>query len=221
MRKSKLASVALIIYVVSFFTFFTLEGQRSGLNNPDADNPRESMGFLASHTDIFTYTGLASLSMSVSLAIAFIGLEESIYVGKKTTIVKLGLLFGLFAALFFFGQGILRIQAPGPLLHMSGLNPDWGNSGYVAVQIIGTQGVGSAAGFALSFAAILLSIDNFQKRRFSRLMSVVGIFGIFTFLVAFFGPILQDSEIIYPIYIFSLLLTQIWYLGLGIWAYRN
>ncbi len=221
MSKSKLVGAALLIYVVSFFTFFALEGQRSSLNNPDADNPRESMKFLASHTDIFTYTGFASLSMSVSLAIAFIGLEERFYIGKKTTLVKLGLLFGLFAALFFFGQGVLRIQAPGTLLHMGSLNPDWGISGYLAVQMAGTQGLGSSGGFALSLAAILLSIDNLQNIKFSRLLSVVGLAGIFTFLAAFFGPYLQEVDFFYLLYVLSLAATQVWVLGLGIWAYRN
>jgi hypothetical protein len=62
--------------------------------------------------------------MGLSLTITVLSIYESF--GKKASalIYRLGTLFALFAAAYFFANGVLRIQAPGTLLHMGNLNPE-------------------------------------------------------------------------------------------------
>lgn len=116
----------------------------------DADNPAVMISFLRQHSDVFTLTGLVSVLMGLSLVVAVISIWEIAPKGSGTMVLRVGTVFGPFSAVYFFGQGVLRVQSPGTLLHMAGLDPDWGIAGYLAVQMAGTQGLGSAGGFALS-----------------------------------------------------------------------
>ena len=52
--------------------------------------------------------------------------------------------FGLFASGFFFMYGVLRLGVE-PLLYIDGLDHDWGEAAYVALQMIGMHGFAQAA----------------------------------------------------------------------------
>lgn len=124
--------------------------------------------------------------------------------------------FAVFPATYFSVNGMLRIQAPGTLLHMGNLNSDWGEAGYLAVQMAGTQGVASAGGFAVSVWVLSLSIFNFGARIFRRGLSWLGLITIAQLFGGFFGPLLPTFDFVYFVYILGILATFVWCLLLGL-----
>jgi hypothetical protein len=101
---------------------------------------------------------------------------------------------------------------------MDNLNHDWGLAGYVALQIVSTQGLASAGGFALGIWEISISIVNFRSKVFWVGFSWLGLIAPSGMLFsAFFGPILPNAEFIYPLYILSIFSVMlIWCLLVGI-----
>jgi hypothetical protein len=88
----------------------------------------------------------------------------------------------------------------------------------VALQIVGTQGLASAGGFALAIWGVSIGIANFRSRIFWSGFSWLGILAAAGMLSsAFFGPLIPDSGLIYPVYVISLLFVLIvWCLLVGI-----
>lgn len=209
---------ALVVFSLSSVALVVLEGQRSGLGFEDADHPGVMIRFLQQQLDIFTYTGIVNVVMAISLAVAALALWEIFSKEQFLFLLKLGTLAAFAASAFFFVNGVLRIQAPGTLLHMADLDVEWGRAGYVALQIVGTQGLASAGGFALALWEIALGIANLRSKVFWAGFSWLGIVaGTGMLFSAFFGPLLPDVDLIYPVYIVSILsVLLIWCLFVGI-----
>lgn len=213
---SKIAGIALIIFVVCFFAGFALEGNRETLGFQDADNPGVMMSYLKSRSDLFIFSGLLNVLMGFSLSITTLYLYESIQKKENLMLFRFGSLFALFASMYFFANGILRVQAPGTLLHMGNINSDWGEAGYLAVQMAGTQGLASAGGFAISLWVLSTSLFNFRTKIFWNGLSWLGMATVGMLLGAFIGPFLPNTDIVYPIYILGIFMTYIWCLLFGI-----
>ena len=215
---AKIGGGALVVFCLAAVALVVLDGQRSGLGFEDADHPALMIRFLQQRLDIFTYTGMINVLMGISLAIAALALWEIISKGQSLLLLKLGTLAGFAASAFFFVNGVLRIQAPGTLLHMAGLNGDWGIAGYLALQIVGTQGLASSGGFAVAIWVICIGIVNFKSRVFWVGFSWLGVLaGAGMLFSAFFGPLLPNSEFVYPVYVVSILSVLIvWCLLVGI-----
>ena len=141
---TKIAGLALILFVICFFVNFALESVRENLGYPDADNPGVMMSYLNNRIDLFTLSGILNVLMSIFLSITVFLIHETLGKNESAVIIRFGSLFALFAAIYFFANGVLRVQAPGTLLHMGNLNTEWGEGGYLAVQMAGTQGLSSA-----------------------------------------------------------------------------
>ncbi len=214
---SKIGGGALVVFSLSSVALIVLESQRSGLGFNDADNPAVMIRFLRERLDIFTFSGIVSVVMGVSLSLAALALWE-ILSRKRSLVLQSGTLAAFAASAFFFVNGVLRIQAPGTLLHMAGMDGDWGIAGYVALQIVGTQGLASAGGFAFGLWVICVGIANFGSRVFWAGLSWLGALAAAGMLFsAFFGPLLPDLDLIYPVYVVSLLLVLVvWPLLVGI-----
>lgn len=215
---SKIGGSAMVLFSLGFMALIALENQRTLLGFEDADNPAMMMRFLQQRLDIFTYSGIINVLLGVLLALAALAIWEIYSEKSSSLLLKFGTLIGFLASAYFFNNGILRIQAPGTLLHMDNLNHAWGLAGYVALQIIGTQGLASAGGFALAIWEISISIVNFRSKAFWIGFSWLGLIAPAGMLFsAFLGPLLPDAEFIYPLYILSIFSVMIiWCLLVGI-----
>jgi hypothetical protein len=213
---ARIGGVSLILFVLCFFASFALEGVRESLGFPDADNPEVMMRFLNERIDIFTYSGILYVSMGVLLTFAALSVWETVGLEVRPLIFKFGTLFAVFAAAYFFVNGILRIQSPGTLLHMDNLNHDWGLAGYLAVQMVGTQGFGSAGGFAVGIWVFSLSMFNFRAKFFWKGLSWLGLAAIVPLFIGFFAPVLPSTDMLYFVYILGLLTIFVWCLLFGI-----
>ena len=163
---TKIGGTALILFVFCFFVVFVLESFRESLGYQDADNPGVMMRYLNERIDLFTLSGIINVLMSILLTISVLSIYESFGKNESALTYRFGAIFALFAAAYFFANGVLRIQVPGTLLHMGKLKPEWGEAGILAVQMAGTQGLASAGGFAVSVWVLSTSIFNFRARVF-------------------------------------------------------
>jgi hypothetical protein len=215
---AKIGGGALVVFCLAAVALVVLDGQRSGLGFEDADNPRVMIWFLQQRLDLFTYTGIVNVVMGISLAVAALALWDALTKEHSSMLLRLGTLAAFAGSAFFFVNGVLRIQAPGTLLHMADMDSDWGISGYVALQIVGTQGLASAGGFSLAIWEVSIGIVNFSSRIFWVGFSWLGILaGAGMLFFAFVGPLLPDSGLIYPVYVVSILFVLIvWCLLVGI-----
>ena len=216
---AKIGGSTLVVFCLAVVALVVLEGQRSGLGFEDADNPRVMIWFLQQRVDLFTYTGFINVVMGISLAVAAFAVWDALTKEQSSMLLRLGTLAALVGSALFFVNGVLRIQAPGTLLHMAGMDSDWGISGYVALQIVGHPGAGvGQGGFALAIWEVSIGIVNFRSRIFWVGFSWLGILAAAGMLSsAFFGPLLPDSGLIYPIYVVSILFVMIiWCLLVGI-----
>jgi hypothetical protein len=213
MKPSKIAGIALIVFFIAFAVMLTLEAQR-----PEGDNPVLNMAFIQEHHNIFTFTGQAFMVMAVALAVGLVGLWDGVYAGEKSLMVKVGFLFGLFAVAFLLLNGVLRMTG-GTLMFMAEMDPDFAISGYLALQIVGTQGLVAGSGLSLDIFVFMLSLHNWQAGKFPRLLSVLGVAGLVSSALGFVGQLLPpELEFLFVVYMLSLLLVNVWLLALGIWA---
>lgn len=208
--------IALILFAMAYVSFFGLEMVRMNLGFEDADNAAVMLAFFRQHPDIYHFSGLALVLAGITLTVAVLAGAEIATPRTAAIAIKPVSAFGLFAAVLFFAGGVLRVQTPGTVLHMANQNPDWGVAAYLAVQMAGTQGFASAAGFALSTWAVGISLLRARFDVFPRWLSVLGVVPATLLLLGFFGPLVEGTEILYLVYIASIFGVMLWCLLFGL-----
>lgn len=141
-KTSRTAAIAITFFAILHLAGFLLASPIFGLE--DGDNPASSLEFIKQHSDLWFFSGLASVLAAIALAFAAHAIADTILRPFSSSLPKTVTTFGLFAAAFFFAHGVMRLQSPGTLLYIDSLNHDWGLSAYLAVQMAGVQGLGSA-----------------------------------------------------------------------------
>lgn len=124
MKTEKISGITLILFSLSFMTRMYLGNQKSSLGFTDSDNPSVMIRFLQEHLDIFTYTGIIGVVLGIFLTLTVLTFWEIFSKDSSSLYLKFGTLIGFFASAYFFSDGVLRIQAPGTLLHMDNYNHD-------------------------------------------------------------------------------------------------
>lgn len=218
--KNRTTGIALIVYSLLFVGLFVLEGTRESLGFIDADNPQVMMAFLAERIDIFTYTG--QLYILMGFAVAALAADKWAKSRESSSLmVGMGAFFLPIASGLFLTNGVLRIAAPGTLLHMASYNEEWGIAGYLAVQMAGTQGLALAGGMAMSAWAATFSLGCIQTKNYPKFLPWLGLLGFVHILAYMFGPLLPDSLPVYPLYIISMFGMPLWFLLLGLAELQN
>ncbi len=110
----------------------------------DTDDPALSLRFLRAHDLVYAQGGVALLLMAISLTVAVLAVSEALAQHADVLALRTTTAFGLFAAAFFFMHGVLRLGVE-PLLYIDGLDHDWGEAAYAAIQMIGLHGFAQAA----------------------------------------------------------------------------
>lgn len=209
-RRATVGGIALLLFAVAYFAWFGLGMVRMNLGFEDADNAAVMLAFFQQHPDIYTLSGLTFVLAGITLTVAVIAVAE--IAASRTTSIALRPIsaFGLFAAGLFFAAGVLRVQTPGTVLHMARQNPDWGAAAYLAVQMAGTQGFASAAGFALSLWAVGISLLSVRTAVFPAWLSVLGVVLATPLVLGLFGPLVEGLQSFYPVYIASIFGVMVW-----------
>ncbi len=221
MRDSQQAGgMALILFAVLYLVSFILFSPVTGLR--DGDDPASSLVFIGSHPNLFFLSGLASAIGAIALVGGVLSVEQAIFRPAPTLWARTTTVIGLFAAAFFFGHGIMRMQAPGTLQYIESLNPEWGQAAYLSVQMAGTQGLGSAGIFALSAWAIGLSILGWGQPAYPRLLAILGTLAALPWIMGILARFEFMPEGLYLLYIGSILLgIPVWCALVGLFIMRN
>ena len=214
-RSAKFGGVALIVFAAFYLASFVLASPLVGLE--DGDNPLVSLAFLRQDANLYFLSGLASVLAAFLLVISVLALYDLMLQSPGSLLGRTTSTFGLFTSAFLFGHGILKINAPGTLLYMESLDPAWGQAAYLAVQMVGTQGLAAAGIFGFSIWAVGLSVAGRRQGALPPGLAMSGIVPTLPWLMGLLGRagLLPDS--LWLLYIFSILLTiPIWSVVLGI-----
>lgn len=193
------------------------EARRTSLGFEDADDPRVMLDFFRAHADLYTTSGILLILVGIALAVAVLALWRVTSAAGPGLLSPFGAVFGLFSAAFFFAQGALRVQSPETVLHIASLDEPSGLAAYAAVQMAGTQGFGSAGGFALAVWAIAVAVATWRGRSLPRLVGVLAVLPAAFLLIALFGRFIEASEGLYLLYVASVALgLPLWCMGVGV-----
>ncbi len=211
----RIGGIALILFAGLYLAGFALASPLVGLQ--DGDNPASTLEFLRQHSNFYFFSGVASVLAAIALIIVVLSSADRLAQPASSLLLRVTSTLGLFAAAFFFGHGILRMNAPGTLLYMESLNHDWGLSAYLAVQMAGTQGLASAGIFAFGAWAIGLSLAGWRTRKFPLALSVLGLLPALPWLMGLLGRLGNLPDSLWLLYIGSIILAiPLWCVVLGV-----
>ena len=182
---AKIGGIAILLVAFLYLASFAFASPLVGLE--DGDNPAVSLEFIRQHSDFYFVSGMASILAAITLTVAVLSIADTVLQPSSSLLMRTSSTFGLFAAAFLFSHGVLRVQSPGTLLYIEGLNHEWGLSAYLAVQMAGTQGLASAGIFALSTWEIGLSLAGWHSRKLPRALSLLGILPALPWLMGLLG----------------------------------
>jgi hypothetical protein len=219
MSNARVAGLALVIFAIASIAWFALELAPQGAGFADTDNPAVSLNFLARYGMTYAYSALALFTMAAALVVGALGLSERLAPTSSALAARVATSIGLAAALFFFGHGVLR-NSVGPMLHIEGLDPVWGQSAYLAVQMAGLHGFAQGGIVAFSAWAVMVSILGVTSGSIPRWLAVLGILPAFRLLTSLLGPLevlnaLGDA--LWLASMASIVGSFIWPLALGVW----
>jgi hypothetical protein len=192
--------VAALALLVAFLVEFGAPAERG-----DPDNPSDSVAFLRAAYPFFAYSGAALMVGGATLIAGVLGVARIVRPGGLSLAYTSATVFGLLAGGFFAVGGMLRLSATGTGLYIADLDPRWGESAYIVVQMAGTQGL-IATGL-LGLAGWLLATAILGARRRLPGLLAIGlpaavIVGLLAFDVVV--PTADLADFVFPIYVFSL-----------------
>jgi hypothetical protein len=163
---TRTAAIALIVTGLAVAAARWLEiGTREGT---DADDAASSLRYLAESGDVYVAVGLLLIVAAGALvigALATRALLSDARAGLWLDAVTLAAVLGAGALAL---AGVIHASAPGPLGYISSLDPDWGEAGYTAVQVIGNQGIYAAGLLGLAFWQLGIAVIAFRRRTLPR-----------------------------------------------------
>jgi hypothetical protein len=220
--RSIVGALALIVFAIAGIAWFTLELAPPNMGFEDTDSPAVSLGFLRAHGQIYAQGGVALLLMAISLTIAVLAVWDALAPRVDALALRTTTALGLFAAAFFFMHGVLRLGVE-PLLYIDGLDRDWGEAAYLAIQMIGLHGFAQAAVMAACLWVVGVALMGMRARALPMALCIFALIPAFRLLGAL-GPLgmldglPEESWFLFMISIPGLLL---WCLLLGIVMIRR
>lgn len=130
----------------------------------DGDNPRDSLTFLAAETQTFAYTGVLFVVAAIALGVGVLGILRLVQPGGLSLAYLSASVFAVLSSGFIAVAGLLRLNATGTVLYIDNLDPSWGESAYLVVQLAGTQGFIATATIGLSAWLIATAILATRRR---------------------------------------------------------
>lgn len=219
MSNARVAGIALIVFAAASVAWFVLELSPPRLGFADTDDPAVSLDFLRQHGIVYAYAGLALFTMAAGLLVGSLALSDRLAETPQSLAARAIAGVGLAAALFFFGHGVLR-NSVGPMLHVESLDPSWGQSAYLAVQMAGLHGFAQGGIVAFSAWAVLVSVFGVRSGAIPGWIAALGLLPAFRLVTSLLGPLhVLDGldDILWIAFMASVVGSMIWPLALGLW----
>ncbi|UVJ40286.1 hypothetical protein [Arthrobacter sp. CJ23] len=223
---TRAAAFSTIVFALASIVWFVLEGTPQRLGFEDTDDPALMVAFIQQHPEVFIQAGTMLIVMAASLTVAVLAVAQLVgsllapssgAVGLRATST-----FGLFAAAFFLFGGGVRIGSSGPLLHMAGLRPEWGEGAYLAAQVV-SQAVLIGGILALCLWAVGLSLIGLRTKALPLPLCILGVLPAFRIVSSILGALglLPGDDILWVLGMASIVGTVLWCLVLGLVLLRR
>jgi hypothetical protein len=197
-------AIALIVAAVALVVASAVEFAPEGIRG-DADNPADSIAFLRSAGAIYGYSGAALVAGGSALIVGVLGVARIVRAGGLSLAFGSATAFGVLSGGFLAVAGVLRLNSTGTVVYIADLDPGWGESAYLAVQLAGTQGVLATGILALSGWLVAIALVG-VRRRLPGLLAV-GIPAALILVVLTIdavAPGLALADFVFPIYILAI-----------------
>lgn len=200
------AGIALVVAALALVAASVAEFAPGEIRG-DGDNPGDSIVYLRAAKEFYGYSGAALLLGGSTLIAGVLGVARIVRAGGLSLAFAAATAFGVLAGGFLAVAGVLRLNATGTVLHISDLDPEWGESAYLVVQMAGTQGL-LATGM-LGLSGWLVAVALVAARRDLPALALVGLpaAAILLFLAAdALFPALgtSDAEWVFPVYVVAI-----------------
>jgi hypothetical protein len=213
----RVAAIASILAALLAVVWLWLESTPARLGFEDTDDPTLMVGFIRQHPDVFAQAGVALVIVSIVLIVAVLAVGRVIAAQADGLTLRATTAFGLVGAAFLLLGGGVRVGSSGPLLHVAGIDPAFGEAAYVAAQVV-SQAVLIGGLLAYGLWAVGLSVVGYRSRTLPTALCALGILPAYRIGAGLLGPIglLPDLDIAWMLAIASIVGTFAWSLLLGI-----
>lgn len=208
--------VAAIVFGVAGIASVALQLAQQSLGFEDTDDPAVNLDYLRGHLDNYLQQGLVLFLMALTLTIVVFAVWDVLAWRSGSLGLRTVSSIGLAAALCLFLFGVFRYSVR-PLLYIDGLNPDWGEAGYLVQQVAGVHGVAQASILAMCGWAVGVAILGFRSSVLPRWLAVLAILPGLR-LLSGVGPLLEPDALPDGAWILAMLSIPgsfIWFVLLG------
>jgi len=182
------AAWSAIGFTVAGLAWFGLELSPQVYGFEDTDSPRVMLAFLTEHAQLFAFAGLCLFVMAFTLTWTVQATRDPAEMDEPHTAAATVRSFGLIAAGSFLVAGVLRFSNE-PLLYISGLDRDWGEAGYVALQLVTVHGFLQAATIALCIWAVGTAVLAYRSGLIGPVLGALAVIPAFRLLTLIGGPL--------------------------------
>lgn len=196
------------VFAFSLIGWFGLQVAGRG---PDPDHARISMEYLTNHSRSYVVAGLLMWVMALSLTTVVTVVSDVMTPRVASTQRRVAAAVGYFSAAFFLLYGALLVSTPGTLEYMGDLDRAWGEAAYLAVQIIGSQGMATGGLLAFSAWAAWLGFANARAKTLNRAVTVLALSPVLLILMGILGPLAVGPDALYLVYVVA-------FIGLAPWC---
>ena len=198
--------ISAVLFTVAGLAAFLLESSARTAGYDDGDNPAQSVAMFAVNPTPYSLSGLALTVAALALLMFVLAVSETLFRRVRPLYAAFVTGTGAIAAALLFLGGVIRLQAPGTVTHIAGLDREWGLSAYLAVQMSGTQGALSAAIFAFALWAVGVCVLAGRSRAVPVVVLVIGVLPALVLLVpllALLGRVTGSPALdaAYPVYL--------------------
>jgi hypothetical protein len=191
---SRAGALALIVFAVAGATWFALELVQPGAGYADTDSPAVSLAFLRLRPDVYAQAGVALLVMAAALTMGVLSTQAALASRADGLVLRTATAAGSLAAACCFFHGVLRLAIQ-PLLYIDGLAQGWGESAYLAMQLLGIHTFAQGAIVALAAWAVSVSVLGARTRALPLGLCLLGVLPALR-LVGIAGPFISiDGEL--------------------------
>lgn len=212
--------MAVIIAGLAGIAWYTLELMPPVLGFDDTDNPGVSLDYLHQHPQFYGLAGITLFIMAIAYIVASFAVSDAL-APRTSSITRRSLsALGLFSAAFLFMHGVLR-ESVGPLLYIDSVNSGWGESAYLAIQMVGLHGFAQAGLLTLCAWGVGISAAGARSHALPMWLCVLGLVAGLRLVLLIAGPFMTAAKIDLPgfFWIFSIALIplgMLWWLCLGV-----
>lgn len=223
-RVGPAGATAAVVFTVAGVAGYLVETTARTPGFDDGDNPAQSVALFAVNPTPYSLSGLALAVAALALLVLVLAVREAVLRRVRPLYATFVTALGLISAAFLFLAGVIRLQAPGTVTHITSLDREWGLAAYLAVQMSGTQGALSAAIFACALWVVGLCLLAGRALPVTvRVLGALPALALLLPLMALLGRLarLPALDALYPAYLVAIFVgLPMFMLALGVTLLR-